>query len=124
MFVLSNCAGFIKRNFLSHEKAYPRQGATGRPLTREQMFTIMFDMALEINESIKVAAVFSRGEVRPVWFDWKGRQIRVSETTFTWKTREGSAVILHFSVSDGQGLYEICYNAESLGWRLMNAEGG
>jgi hypothetical protein len=88
------------------------------------MFTIMSGMALEINESIKVAAVFSRGEVRPAWFAWKGRQIRVSETTFTWKTREGSAVILHFSVTDGQGLYEICYNAESFGWRLMNAEGG
>jgi hypothetical protein len=93
------------------------------PLTGEQMFTIMSDMAPEIDESIKVAAVFSRGEVRPVWFAWKGRQIRVSETTFTWKTREGSAVILHFSVTDGQGLYEICYNAESFGWRLMNAEG-
>lgn len=88
------------------------------------MFTIMSPMATDINESIKVAAVFSRGEIRPVWFAWKGRQIRVSETTFTWKTREGSAAILHFSVTDGQGLYEICYNAETMGWRLLNSECG
>ena len=79
-------------------------------------------MPVEINEPIKVGAVFFRGEVRPVWFSWNGRQIRIRETTFTWKTREGRASILHFSVTDGQGLYEICYNPESLGWRLSSAE--
>ncbi len=88
------------------------------------MFTIMSPMAVEINEPIKVAAVFSRGEIRPVWFGWNGRQIRIRETTFTWKTWEGSAAILHFSVTDGQGLYEICYNKETMGWRLSSAECG
>lgn len=91
------------------------------PLTSEQMFTILIVMPVEINIPIKVGAVFSRGEIRPVWFSWNGRQVRVSETTFTWRTREGSAAILHFSVTDGQGLYEICYNDETLGWRLLNA---
>ncbi len=79
-------------------------------------------MPVEINEPIRVAAVFSRGEVRPVWFAWKGRQVRIKETTFVWKTWQGSAAILHFSVTDGQGLYELCYNAESMGWRMMRAE--
>lgn len=79
-------------------------------------------MTVELNEPIEVAAVFSRGGIRPVWFSWNGRQVRVSETTFFWRTREGSAAILHFSVTDGQGLYEICYNAETLGWRLLNSE--
>ena len=81
-------------------------------------------MAVEINEPIKVAVVFSRGEIRPVWFGWNGRQIRIKETTFTWKTYEGSARILHFSVTDGEGVYEIVYNVESLGWRLMIADCG
>lgn len=79
-------------------------------------------MPVEINEPIKVGAIFSRGEIKPVWFSRNGRQVRVSETTYTWKTREGSAAILHFSVTDGQGLYEICYNAESLVWRLTKSE--
>ena len=74
-------------------------------------------MALEINEPINVAAIFSRGIIRPVWFVWNGRQIRIREITFTWKTRKGSACIFHFSVTDGQGLYEICYNARSVGWK-------
>ncbi len=88
------------------------------------MFTIIPIMPVEINEPIKVAVVFSRGEIRPVWFAWNGRQIRIRETTYTWKTWEGSAKVLHFSVTDGQGLYEICYNAETMGWRLRIADCG
>jgi hypothetical protein len=83
---------------------------------------MLYCMPVEINEPIKVGAVFSLGEVMPVWFAWKGRQIRIRETAFIWKTFEGSARILHFSVTDGQGLYELCYNVESLGWRLMHSE--
>ncbi len=81
-------------------------------------------MATEINESISVGVVFSRGMVKPVWFSWHNRRIRIQEIAFTWKTREGSASILHFSVSDGQGVYEICYNRETLGWKLRNSECG
>ncbi len=79
-------------------------------------------MATDINESISVGAVFSQGMVKPVWFSRHGRRIRIQEIAFTWRTREGSAPILHFSVTDGQGMFEICYNAESFGWRLRNAE--
>ena len=79
-------------------------------------------MPVEINESITVGAVFSRGAVKPVWFTWHGRQIRISEIALSWKTKEGSAGILHFSVADGQGLYEIRYNKETMGWRLAHAE--
>ncbi len=79
-------------------------------------------MVVEINETISVGAVFSRSRIKPVWFIWNGRQVRIRESTFTWRTREGSAGILHFSVTDGQGLYEICYNAESFDWRLTKAE--
>ena len=40
-------------------------------------------MAFEINELISVGAVFPRGRIKPVWFVWKGRQIRMQEITFT-----------------------------------------
>ncbi len=81
-------------------------------------------MPVEIDEPIKVGAVFSRGAVRPVWFYRKGRQIPIREIAFTWKTWEGRAAVLHFSVSDGRGLYELQFNIETLGWRLMNVECG
>jgi hypothetical protein len=79
-------------------------------------------MPLEIDEPIVVGAVFSRGTVKPVWFTWNGREIRIREIAFTWKTQEGKASLLHFSVADGQGLYEIVYNMETTGWRVLNVE--
>jgi len=80
-------------------------------------------MLMDIDEPIKVAAVFCRGEIKPVWFSRYGTQLRIREVAFTWQTLQGSARILHFSVSDGQGLYEVCFNTENMEWRLVNAEG-
>ena len=82
------------------------------------MYTILLRMPVAIDEPIVVGAVFSRGGVKPVWFTWNGREIRVREITFTWKTREGGPSMLHFSVTDGQGLYEIIYNTETFQWRI------
>ena len=79
-------------------------------------------MPTELDEPIVVGAVFSRGKVKPVWFTWNGREVRIREVAFSWKTREGSASLLHFSVADGRGLYEIVYNLETTGWRVLNAE--
>jgi len=79
-------------------------------------------MAIVIDVPVKVSAVFSRGEVRPIWFAWNGRQVRIKETTFIWTTFEGSSTIHHFSVSDGMGLYELCFKSDSLHWRLARAE--
>jgi len=79
-------------------------------------------MSVEIDEPVRVAVVFGLREVHPVWFDWNGRQVRIREVAFTWQTREGSAVLLHFSVTDGQGLYEILFNRDTMEWRLRSAE--
>jgi hypothetical protein len=79
-------------------------------------------MSGEIYEPIVVGVVFSRGGVKPIWFTWNGREIRIREVAFTWKIREGSASLLHFSVADGQGLYEIVYNAETFVWKILNSE--
>jgi hypothetical protein len=92
-------------------------------LTGEQMFTIIHAMVIStVDEPIRVAAVFNSGKIYPLWFEWHGRQVRVRETAFTWATRMGSASILHFSVADGQGLYEICYNTERLEWKILKVE--
>ncbi len=79
-------------------------------------------MVAEIDDPITVGVVFSRAEVRPVWFSWHGRQIRIRENAYSWKTREGSSVVLHFSVTDGQGIYEIRYNKETMDWKLVGCQ--
>ena len=77
-------------------------------------------MVTSINEPIRVAAVFSGGTIRPVWFDLRGRQVWIREVAFSWRTSEGRVGLLHFSVTDGQGLYEIRFNTECLKWDLAN----
>lgn len=79
-------------------------------------------MPVELDEPISVGAVFSRGELRPVWFSRGGKQVRISEIALTWKTREGNTGILHFSVTDGNGVYEIRYNTATLFWRVIHAD--
>jgi hypothetical protein len=82
------------------------------------MFTILVPMTTMLDEPVTVSAVFAGGTVRPVWFHRRGTQIQIREIGFTWKTREGNALILHFSVTDGQGTYELRFNAGTFTWRL------
>jgi hypothetical protein len=76
-----------------------------------------------INEPVKVGAVFGNGEkIRPVWFKWNGRQHRIESITYTWSSRQGRAVVYHFSVTDGANLYELCYNSETSVWQLAQVD--
>jgi hypothetical protein len=74
----------------------------------------------EIKEKVKVAVVFSGGEAVPKWFLWKKEKIDVNEVTFTWRTAEGSSVLVHYSVAAGSGLYELSYNQRTMDWTLEN----
>lgn len=78
-------------------------------------------MATEINEQIKVLAVFDK-MIKPVKFKWKGRVYPVKEVTYTWTTREGSAPVVHFSVSDGDSLFELSYNQSTMKWSIEKAQ--
>ncbi len=75
----------------------------------------------DINKKVEVAAVFSGG-VRPVKFRWNGRVYPVEEITYTWRTRDGEASLVHFSVTDGATLYELVYNQSTMEWSLENVE--
>jgi hypothetical protein len=80
-------------------------------------------MLTALDEPIVVGAVFGGGKkLRPVWFVRNGREHRIQTENAVWTTREGRAAIYHFSVSDGSGLYEICYNTEAMTWRLRGVE--
>ncbi len=78
-------------------------------------------MTTRIGEAVKVIAVFDHG-VRPVRFKWNGRVYPIKEITYRWRSREGSAAIIHFSVSDGAGLYELSYNQDTMKWSIEGVE--
>lgn len=71
-----------------------------------------------INESIDVGAVFGKNKIKPRWFVWNGRKIDVKEVTYTWKSREGDAVILYFAVTDGATSFELSLNQKTMCWIL------
>ncbi len=79
-------------------------------------------MTTELDEPVSVAAVFSHGTVKPVWFSRKNRRTNIREIAFTWKSRAGGAVILHFSVAGEGGLFELCFDTSAMNWRLMHAQ--
>lgn len=78
-------------------------------------------MMTEIGDTVKVGVVFDEsGKIIPKWFVWNGRRYDITRTTFVWKVQEGRSVIHHFAVTDGDNMYELCYNTAELSWRLMN----
>lgn len=72
----------------------------------------------EINEKIKVGAVFDENKVVPKWFFWARRKREVKSVEHTWHSKEGEAMLLFFSVTDGANVYEIRLNQKTLEWRL------
>ena len=77
----------------------------------------------QLREPIRLAAIFTPGQrIRPVWFDWHRRQHRVLETTYSWQERVGNTVLLHFSVTDGNTLYDLVYNTRDQTWLLNGIE--
>lgn len=80
-------------------------------------------MITNIDEPIKVGAVFgSEKKIKPVWFTWNRTRYNIKSVTYSWVSKEGSAAIYNFSVTDGKTLYEICYNTETLSWKLLAVE--
>jgi len=80
-------------------------------------------MPLDIGETISVIASFGLPyKIRPARFRWAGKLFEVRDITYSWQTREGQNRIYHFSVSDGQTLYELSFDTTTLLWRMEKVE--
>ena len=74
--------------------------------------------AITIDENIRVGVAFDSGRLIPMWFRWKNRYYKVKTVNFNWSSIHGSGRVRHYSVSDGANVYELCFNARTLEWRL------
>ena len=72
-----------------------------------------------IDQKIKVGAIFEGALIKPVWFKWVNKKFEVKKVNMRWRSKEGSAVLIHFSVMDGKSLYELSFNQTTMEWRLM-----
>jgi hypothetical protein len=81
---------------------------------RITMYTDIFDpiiVALECGGSPRL---------RPLWFTWRGRKVPVKSVTYSWEGKEGRAALYFFAVNDSaNNVYELCLNADTMGWRLQ-----
>ena len=75
-----------------------------------------------ITETIEVAAVFGKNKVKPRWFLRGGAKHDIKEISYMWRSRQGDAVIVHFTVSDGANIFEISFNQKSMSWTLDNVQ--
>jgi len=76
----------------------------------------------EINEKIKVATIFGEGRVIPIWFEWKGKKVKVEKVSYRWKEKEGSCLYIHYSIVSNGILYHIFWDREKMEWYLKEIE--
>ena len=80
-------------------------------------------MTLEIGEQIYVIAAFGENSrLRPLKFIWSGREVKIKNITYEWTTLMGKSRLLHFSVTDGNTLYELSFDSTSITWRIEKIE--
>lgn len=60
--------------------------------------------------------------MQPVWFEWRRRKHTITQTTYSWSDRVGDDIRLHFSVTDGEALFELVYSTASQNWTLLNLQ--
>jgi hypothetical protein len=72
----------------------------------------------EVNERIKVGAVFDGNRVTPRWFFRGNAKHQIKKVEHCWRSREGETPLLFFAVTDGANVYELKLNQKTLEWRL------
>ncbi|WP_022849833.1 hypothetical protein [Limisalsivibrio acetivorans] len=76
-------------------------------------------MILNLNEKIRVGAVFEGHWPKPVWFGLHGEKVLIKEICYRWKEREGGDMRYKFTVSDGFNIFEILFSTMDMCWYLV-----
>ena len=71
-----------------------------------------------LNETIKVRADFTGGEITPLAFKRSGRTFRVNRVNARWEDREGTFKRYYFSVEAEGNVYELHLDSRDMSWRL------
>ncbi|MFA5098161.1 MAG: hypothetical protein WC490_06025 [Candidatus Margulisiibacteriota bacterium] len=69
-------------------------------------------------QTIKVATIFDKGKIKPVWFINDGRKYLVREINYEWVKKNGASKVHHFAVSDGTNTFELSFDDIELIWKI------
>jgi hypothetical protein len=76
-----------------------------------------------ILEPVTVGVIFEPpSNVRPAWFIWNSRKIKILRTNHAWSQREGIATLYHFSVTDGSDTFHLVMNSDTQAWHLEGVQ--
>ena len=74
-------------------------------------------------DPIRIAVIYEPGKrIRPVWFELNRKQHKVVETTYHWQDKIGEARYLHYTVTDGEVLYELIFNPLDQSWTINSQQ--
>lgn len=75
-----------------------------------------------MQDPIRVITIFSDGIIKPLYFIWNNRRLRVERVTYNWRTIDERGVSQHFSVISGSFYYHMLYVPSLSRWYLMEVE--
>lgn len=77
-----------------------------------------------IDEQVSVNLLFNhlKHTASPTSLYWRGRRYTITKVGLHHITREGRTMLHIFSVTDGTTGFKLEFNAETLGWKLLEVE--
>ncbi|MEO0108274.1 MAG: hypothetical protein ABIK62_03775 [candidate division WOR-3 bacterium] len=63
---------------------------------------------------------FPHHKIKPRAFIWQNREYQVSEITYVWRELIGEVFVYHFAVTEGDNVFELCFNTSTMDWTLVS----
>ena len=77
-----------------------------------------------INEPVEVFVGFFKEKLRPLVFRWRNKKYAINKVNLVYISYEGKNKIYYFFVSNNVNYFKLCFNTESLNWKLMELYNG
>jgi hypothetical protein len=83
---------------------------------------VKVEVVFEINPCLRndKGTVFPHHRLKPRSFLWRNREYYVEEITYVWREAIGDALVYHFAVTQGDNVFELCFNNSTMDWVLAN----
>jgi hypothetical protein len=77
-------------------------------------------------QAVRVAVIYEAAANRPkpVWFDLRGNQVRITEICYFWRSFSGDTEYLNFSVMTVKGAFDLAFNTKGQSWQVVEKTEG
>lgn len=83
-------------------------------------------MSETIEESVSVDLLSNHltGQAYPWMIHWRGVRYHITKVGFHHTIRDGRTLLHVFSVTDGTTFFNLRFNTDTLGWKLLEVDSG